>query len=137
MQTKLRPYLNFKENTREVMEFYKSIFGGKLQINTFKELHASKDPSEDDLVMHSVLESDDIEFMASDTPRRMDHKPISGFSLSLIGDNETELRGYFEKLSSEGSITMPLQKAIWGDTFGMCIDKFGVSWLVNISPAPK
>ncbi len=135
MHTKLNPYLNFKNNTREAMEFYKSIFGGKLQINTFKEFKASKDPSEDDLVMHSVLEADGIEFMASDTPKRMEYKPVAGFNMSLIGDNETELRGYFEKLSARGNITMPLEKAIWGDTFGMCTDKFGVNWLVNISPA--
>jgi PhnB protein len=136
MQTKLNPYLNFKDNAREAMEFYKSIFGGKLQLNTFKEFHASKDPSEDNLIMHSVLKADNgIEFMASDTPRRMENKPIAGFNMSLIGDDEIELRGYFEKLAADGNITMPLDKAIWGDTFGMCTDKFGVNWLINISPA--
>jgi len=135
MQTKLNPYISFKDNTREAMEFYKSVFGGKLDLRTFKELHASKDPSEDDLIMHSVLEADNgIEFMASDTPQRMEYKPVAGFNMSLIGDNDAELRDYFYKLSAGGSITMPLEKAIWGDTFGMCTDKFGVSWLVNISP---
>jgi PhnB protein len=134
MQTKLNPYLNFKSNTREAMEFYKSVFGGKLQLNTFKEFHASKDPSEDELIMHSVLEADGIEFMASDTPQRMEYKPVAGFNMSLIGDNVSELRGYFEKLAAGGKITMPLEKAVWGDTFGMCTDKFGVNWLVNISP---
>ena len=54
-------------------------------------------------------------------------------SMSLSGDNETELRGYYEKLSADGTIGMPLEKAPWGDMFGMFTDKFGVSWLVNIS----
>ena len=54
--------------------------------------------------------------------------------MSLSGDNEEELRGYYDRLSAGGTVTMPLNKAIWGDTFGMLIDKFGVSWLVNISP---
>src|SRR3984893_5649868 len=135
MQTKLNPYLSFKDSTREAMEFYRSVFGGKVDLNTFKDNHASQDPSEDDKIMHSVLEaSDGITFMASDTPDRMEYKPGTNFSLALNGENEEELRNYFEKLSDGGTITMPIEKAVWGDIFGMCIDKFDVNWLVNISP---
>ena len=134
MQTQLNPYLSFKDNAREAMEFYKTVFGGKLTIGTFKEFHASKDPSEDDKIMHSVLEADNgITFMASDTPDRMEYKVGTNFSMSLSGDNEAELAGYFEKLAAVGTITMPLEKALWGDTFGMLVDKFGVPWLVNIT----
>ena len=135
MQTRLNPYLSFKDNTREAMEFYRTVFGGKLDAQTFKELNASQDPSEDDKIMHSQLEAENgITIMASDTPDRMEYKPGNNFNMSLSGDNEAELRGYFEKLAAGGTVTMPLAKAIWGDTFGMCVDKFGVQWLVNISP---
>lgn len=134
MQTRLNPYLSFKDNTREAMEFYKTVFGGKLEMNTFKDFHASQDPSEDNKIMHSVLEADNgIAFMASDTPDRMEYKAGNNYSMSLSGDNEAELRGYFEKLAAGATITMPLEKAIWGDTFGMLTDKFGVQWLVNIA----
>ena len=134
MQTQLNPYISFKDNTREAMEFYKSVFDGKLTVNTFKDFHASQDPSEDDKVMHSVLEADNgIAFMASDTPDRMEYKAGTNYSMSLSGDNEAELSGYFEKLSAGGTVTMPLEKAPWGDTFGMLTDKFGVAWLVNIT----
>ncbi len=134
MQSKLNPYVSFKDNTREAMEFYRTVFGGKLNVNTFKEFHASQDPSEDNLVMHSVLETDNgITIMASDTPNRMEYHPGTNMSMSLSGDNEAELKAYFEKLSADGTVTMPLEKAIWGDSFGMCIDKFGVQWLVNIA----
>ena len=134
MKTILNPYLSFKDNTREAMEFYRTVFGGKLQLNTFKELNASQDPSEDNLVMHSVLEADNgITFMASDTPNRMEYRPGTNMSMSLSGDNEAELKGYYEKLSAGGMVTMPLEKAIWGDSFGMFTDKFGVQWLVNIT----
>jgi PhnB protein len=137
MPTQLNPYLSFKDNAREAMEFYRTVFGGKLQSNTFKELNASQDPSEDNLIMHSVLEADNgITFMASDTPSRMEYRPGNTMSMSLSGDNEAELKGYFEKLSAGGMVTMPLEKAIWGDSFGMCTDKFGIPWLVNIT-APK
>ena len=94
MQTKLNPYLSFKDNAREAMEFYQTVFGGKLTMSTFKEYHASQDPSEDNKVMHSVLEAGNgITFMASDTPNRMEYKAGTNFSMSLSGDNEAELQG--------------------------------------------
>ena len=71
--------------------------------------------------------------MASDTPNRMEYQAGTNYSMSLSGDNEAELKGYFEKLLAGGNVTMPLEKAPWGDTFGMLTDKFGVSWLVNIA----
>jgi PhnB protein len=134
MQTTLNPYLSFKDNAREAMEYYQTVFGGKLTVSTFKEFHASQDPSEDNLVMHSVLEAGNgITFMASDTPNRMEYKAGTNYSMSLSGDNEAELQGYYEKLAAGGTVTMPLEKAMWGDTFGMLTDKFGVPWLVNIA----
>jgi PhnB protein len=134
MQTKLNPYLSFKDNTREAMEFYRTVFGGELRMNTFKDLHASRDPSEDNMIMHSELEADNgITFMASDTPSRMEYRAGTNMSMSLSGDNEAELKAYFEKLSAGGMVAMPLEKAIWGDSFGMCTDKYGVQWLVNIT----
>jgi PhnB protein len=134
MQTKLNPYLNFRDNTREAMEFYRSVFGGKLTLSTFKDYNASQDPSEADKIMHAMLEAEnDITLMASDTPNHMEYKPGTNFNISLSGDDEAELRGYFEKLSAGGTVTMPLEKAPWGDVFGMVVDRFGVQWLVNIS----
>jgi PhnB protein len=135
MQTKLNPYINFKDNTRAAMQFYHSVFGGKLTVSTFKEFQASEDPSEDNLIMHAMLETENgMIFMASDTPKRMEYRPGTNFSISLSGDNEAELTAYFQALSEGGVVSMPLTKAIWGDIFGMCTDKFGVNWMVNISP---
>ena len=134
MQTRLNPYLNFKDNARQAMEFYKKIFGGKLDMQTFKDFHASEDPSEDDKIMHAMLETDnDLTFMAADTPNSMEYQGHHGFGVSLSGDNENELRSYFDQLSSGGKISMPLEKASWGDIFGMVTDKFGITWLVDIS----
>lgn len=134
MQTLLNPYLSFKDNAREAMEFYQSVFGGKLEMNTFKEFNASDDPSEDNKIMHSMLEADNgITFMAADTPNSMEYRPGNNMSMSLSGDNEQELRSYFNKLSEGATIREPLEKAPWGDTFGMLQDKFGIEWLVNIA----
>lgn len=134
MQSRLNPYISFKDNAREAMEFYKSVFGGKLVMNTFKEFNASADPSEDNKIMHSMLEADNgITFMAADTPSSMEYSPGKNISISLSGDNEEELRGYWEKLSAGGTIRQPLEKAPWGDSFGMLTDKFGIEWMVNIT----
>lgn len=134
MTTQLNAYLSFKDNARQAMEFYKTVFGGKLEMNTFAEYHASQDPSEDNKIMHAMLEADNgITFMAADTPNGMEFKVGTNFSMSLSGDNEAELRGYWEKLAEGGTVTMPLDKAPWGDTFGMFVDKFGVAWMIDIS----
>src|SRR5262245_48226890 len=128
------PSINFGGNGCEALDFYVGACGATLHIATFADYHASTDPSEDELVMHADLEgSDGIRFMAADTPKRMEFKPGSSFSMSLSGESEAELRGYFEKLSDGGTVMMPLEKAEWGDTFGMCTDRFGVQWLVNIT----
>jgi PhnB protein len=138
MSVRLNPYLSFRDNAREAMQFYHSVFGGELAISTFAEFHASEDPAEQDKVMHGMLTTDTgMVLMASDTPNQMEYKPGNNFSISLSGEqaDEKELRSYWEKLSADGTVTMPLGPAPWGDTFGMCADKFGVNWLVNIAGA--
>ena len=137
MTTRLNPYLNFRDNAREAMGFYHSVFGGELTQSTFEEYHASEDPAEKDKIMHSQLITDDgLTLMAADTPNSMDYNPGNNYSVSLSGEDEVELRGYWDRLCEGGTVAMPLEKAPWGDSFGMCVDKFGVSWLVNIN-APK
>jgi PhnB protein len=136
MAVQLNPYLNFRDTAREAMEFYHSVFGGELAMNTFAEFHASEDPAEQDKIMHSQLVTENgLVLMAADTPNSMEYTPGTGYSISLSGDEDETLRGYWQKLSDGGTVTMPLDNAPWGDTFGMCVDKFGVSWLVNIAGA--
>jgi len=134
--TILNPYLSFRDNAREVMEFYKSVFGGELNVSTFAEYQASQDPADADKVMHSQLTTDaGLTLMAADTPTGMDLAPGDNISISLSGDDEAELRRYWDGLVNGGTVVMPLEKAPWGDTFGMCADKFGINWLVNVTEA--
>ena len=138
MTTRLNPYLSFRDNAREAMNFYQSVFGGELTLATFGEYGASEDPAEQDKIMHSQLETaNGLTLMGADTPNSMDLTPGTNYAVSLSGEDESELRGYWDKLSAGGKLAMPLEKAPWGDTFGMCTDKFGVSWLVNIAGAPS
>jgi PhnB protein len=137
MSSKLNPYINFKDSTRSAMEFYRSVLGGELVVNTFGDFQAGHDPADQDLVMHSQLETPGgFTLMCADTPSFMEYSPGASISVSLSGDDEAELRGYWDGLTDGATIVAPLDKAPWGDTFGMLVDKFGINWLVNIAGAP-
>jgi PhnB protein len=132
MTSQLNAYLNFNGNARQAMEFYSGVFGGTLNLNSFADLGRSG--PDGDRIMHSQLETPaGYTLMAADYTSDMDYPGMSGFSISLSGDDADELRGYFGKLAAGGAVTMPLAKQVWGDEFGMCVDQFGVAWLVNIS----
>lgn len=134
MTSRLNPYLSFEDNTREAMEFYKSVFGGELTSMTFADGGMPLDnPAEKGKIMHAQLETPaGFTLMASDMPESMG-TPMGNGTISLSGDNDAELRGYWQKLSAGGQINQPLEKAPWGDSFGMLVDKFGTAWMVNIS----
>lgn len=134
MNSKLNPYINFNGNAKEAMEFYNSFLNGKLSMTTFKEGGAPPESSEEDQIMHAIIEVENgITLMASDTPKGWVYNPGTNISISLSGNSETELQGYWDKLSVEAKIDQPLSKAPWGDIFGMLTDKFGIKWLINIS----
>lgn len=138
MPSILNPYISFKDNARQAMEFYHSVFGGKLNLSTFKEFQGSQDPSDANKIMHGQLEAENgITLMGADTPASMADKwhdyAGTNITISLSGDNEAELRGYWDKLAAGATIEQPLEQAPWGDAFGMLTDKFGVGWMVNIT----
>lgn len=137
MTTRLNPYLNFRDNAKQAMAFYQSVFGGELTSSTFGEFQMAQDASEGDKIMHAQLTTDGgLTLMAADVPNSMEYTEGSNGTVSLSGEDEAELRGYWDKLSDGGAVAMPLDTAPWGDSFGMCTDKFGVQWLVNIAGAP-
>ena len=134
MTTRLNPYLSFRDTARQAMDFYHSVFGGELTSSTFAEMHASEDPAEGDKIMHSQLETPaGFTVMGADTPAGMEYNPGTNIAISLSGDDGDALRGYWEKLSDGGTVSVPLEKQMWGDEFGMCVDRFGIGWMVNIA----
>lgn len=133
MSSRLNPYITFTGTAKPAMEFYKEVFGGNLTMNTFAEFGATDVPNADQ-IMHAMLETDSgYTIMASDLPPGMPHTPGSAISVSLSGDDGDELRRYWTKLSDSGTVQMPLEKQMWGDEFGQCVDRFGITWLVNIA----
>jgi PhnB protein len=132
--SRLNPYISFNGNARQAMEFYKNVFGGTLRLNTFGE-YGQPDSGHADKIMHAMLETDSgYTLMGADTPPGMPYNPGDNISVSLSGDDAEadKLRGYWEKLSAGGTVTVPFEKQMWGDEFGACVDQFGVPWLVDI-----
>jgi PhnB protein len=131
----LNPYLQFAGTAREAMEHYRDIFGGNLDMNTFGDFGAAEhegDPINPDGIMHAQLSTDlGFTLMGSDLPPGMGS--AQNGSISLSGDEADVLRGYFEKLADGGRVDMPLERQMWGDEFGMCTDRHGISWMVNIA----
>jgi PhnB protein len=129
MNVTLNPYLNFNGKSREGFAFYQSVFGGELTISTFGDQHVPDAPA--DSVMHAQLTVDGhVLLMGSDG---MGEQHLSGFSLSLSGNDSDDLHGLFDKLADGGQVTKSLGRESWGDEFGMLTDRFGVSWMVNIA----
>ena len=137
MASRLNPYINFDGTARQALEFYETVFGGTLAMDTFGQYGPPDSPGADK-IMHGQLETPaGYTLMCADLAPGMEHKPGENISVSLSGDDADELRGYWDKLAAGGTVTMPLEKQMWGDEFGMCVDQFGVAWMVNIAGADR
>lgn len=133
----LEPYIFFKGNAKEAMEFYKSVFGGELTMSTLGEspkevLEQMKiDQARYGEIMHASLKGP-VNLMGSDSQKASDHS--AKVELSLGGTDGARMKEIFNKLAEGGTVKMPLQKQFWGDTFGTLTDKFGIDWMMNIGP---
>lgn len=132
MTVRVSPYLSFGGNAREAMRYYRFVFGGSVQITTFADLHASTGAAQDELVAHAVLKgATGIMLMGSD---RTPGDGAGGVaSITLGGDNEAEISGYWERLCAGGTVTVPFARSPWGTRYGRCTDRFGTDWLVNLT----
>ncbi|MFF5503783.1 VOC family protein [Streptomyces roseolus] len=133
MSSRLNPYLSFTGSAKRALDFYQDVFGGEPVVHTYSQ-YGEAPPGFEDKIMHGMLETPaGFTLMVADTPPGMDHTPGSTISISVSGDDEAELRGYWDRLSARGTVSVPLERQMWGDVFGMCTDEFGVVWMVNIA----
>ena len=135
MSVLLNPYLNFPDGkAREALEFYASVLGGEPNIMTFGDM-GTEGPAANQ-VMHGQLETPDgFTIMGADAPPEFVQVTFGdNVSVSISGDDAEKMTGWFNALS-EGAqaVTAPLEKQMWGDVFGSFKDRFGTSWLFNIS----
>ena len=133
MASKLNPYVTFDGTAREALEFYRDVLGGELNVNTFGDF-GNDSVGDADKVMHGQLETDaGFTLMAADNPPGQEFTPGNNYAVSLSGDDGELLHGYWDRLSDGGMVMVALEKQMWGDEFGMCADRFGVTWMVNIA----
>ena len=133
--TTLNPYLSFHRNAREALEFYAKVLGGELTMSTFCEFQMPGTADDDlDLIMLGMITTPGgMTLMASDTPQGMSRPDETFITISLSGDDEPALRAMWDGLADGATVTMPLGPVPWGDTFGQLTDRFGVSWMVDIT----
>jgi PhnB protein len=126
------PYIFFRGNCAEALNFYKGVFGGELTTQTYAEAHQD-DPAKRDWIMHGVLRGE-VNLMGSDTEKASPE--AKKITLSIGGEDQEKMRKMFDALSEGGTVNSPLKKEFWGDFFGQLTDKYGVEWMMNIS-VPK
>lgn len=129
------PYINFQGHAHEAMEFYQKALGGELELFTETEQGPPKEAGPEDHIMHAMLQADGLIIMGSDG--MADYPPTVGdnMAIALSGDDSEHLTKAFELLSAGGNVKQALKIESWGDGFGYFTDKFGINWMVNISPA--
>jgi len=130
--SQLNPYLAFDGDARQAMEFYNEVLGGKLELGTFGDFGSPESPDADRIMHATLTTSDGFTVMAWDVPERVPFNPGTNVALYLGGD-DVKLRDYFERLSAGGTVAMPLRKQIWGDEAGTLVDRFGITWMFNIT----
>lgn len=136
MSITLNPYLNFPDaRAREAMEFYQSVLGGELSVMTFGDM-GTEGPLATQVMHGQLTTPGGITLMGADAPSEMVQVRVGdNISVSLSGGPEDgeDLRSWFVALSEGGEVRQPLEAAPWGDEFGMLVDRFGISWMVNIA----
>lgn len=131
------PYIAYKGNCREAIDFYKQALGAE---ELYAETYGNSPMAEmgpADAIMHCTIKIGDTHVMMCDD-MRPEASASGGSNISLaIGLNDVgKAREYFDNLSDGGTVTMPLDKTFWAEAFGMLTDKFGINWMVNCD-APK
>lgn len=142
----INPYLIFNGNCEEAFLFYKSVFGGEFPyIGKFSDMPPSDDPNcppppaeEMNRIMHVSLPIGDTVLMGSDSTSQSGDVAFGGnFSISINTDSRAEADKLFNGLSVGGNTIMPMQNTFWGAYFGMFVDKFGISWMINFDENPQ
>lgn len=131
------PYLHFMGNTADAMNFYKSVFGGDfITFQRYKDVPGGEKmpgKAQAQIVHASLPVGKHNMIMATDTADTMEQTVVMGtnFHLCVHTDSESEADNLFEALSKGGKVEMPMNKTFWGAYFGMCMDKFGIQWMIS------
>jgi PhnB protein len=129
----LNVYLTFDDNAKDAMTFYQQTLGGDLQVMPFSSAEGMPiPPGAENRTMHATLSNGKMMLMASDTMPGMPlERGVNNYTLNIDCDDVAEQDKLWAALSGGGKVNMPLQDTFWGARFGMCVDKFGIAWMLN------
>jgi PhnB protein len=130
------PYISFKGNCRQAIEFYKGALDAQVLFSQTVGESPMRDMGPPENIMHCSMKIGDSTIMLSDDPNPGSAAAGGNISLAIGLNDPQRARQLFENLAQGGSVIMPLQKTFWAEAFGMVADKFGVKWMVNCD-APK
>jgi PhnB protein len=129
----INAYVFYNDNCEAALKFYEKVLGAKIEVLIRSE-EAPADmpaaPGREKKIMHGRISIDGQVLMASDAPPEHYHKP-QGFSVCLTIADPAEAERKFNALAEGGTLTMPFSKTFFAKGFGMCVDQFGVPWMVN------
>lgn len=127
----LSPYIAFRGDCREALDFYKKALGAEVLYSESYGNSPMSQPGIEDKILHATIKVGDTHIMMCDD-LRPEASSIGGNISLAVGLNDTgNAASIFEKLADGGTVTMPLEKTFWAESFGMLTDKFGVSWMIN------
>jgi PhnB protein len=132
----IQPYLSFEGRCDEAIEFYKKAIGAKVDmLMRFKEApdQSMVSPGSGEKVMHAALRAGDAMLLMSDG-RCTGTANFTGIALALSAANDADAERMFSALAEGGKVNMPMTKTFFSSRFGMLADKFGVGWMVLVSP---
>ena len=133
----VNPYLMFNGNCAEALKFYEQALGAKIEFSMPFEGSPACDtvPAEwGQKILHATISIGDTKVMASDAPPGHYQAP-QGISVSLSLQDTAKGEEVFNALSENGQVQMPYQPTFWAAGFGMCVDRFGIPWMVNVEQA--
>ena len=133
MTSRLNPYISFSDNARQAMEFYQSVFGGELTINTFSDFGIPDAPA--DGVMHSELRAEGFTVMGADGfDEHIQGWGATRTHAAFMSDEFDRVRGFYDRFVERGAeVKQPLEKQVWGDFYGEVVDPWGVAWMFNVA----
>ncbi len=129
----LNPYLNFDGECKAAFKFYEQCLGGNIQtMMTWGDSPmADQVPLEwRDKIIHATLIVGEAALGGSDSPPNRYEKP-TGLSVTIQLEHPAEAERIFNVLAENGTVQMPIQQTFWASCFGMCVDRFGIPWMVN------
>ena len=131
------PYLQFKGNCKEALDYYANVFETTYKAMTYGDVPIEKHPYHpimDDIstnILYAEMRVFDTLILFEDNISQ-EVKGGNTLVLTMRLKDEALLRKYFDRLAKDGKVLMPISQFFWSDAYGIVVDKFGIEWKFNL-----